>query len=371
MRLVQQIPQTVQGIQQLPHLPLVIEQPHFRLQLTGDAAHVLPAQNVAGVGTAVQISGLPPHDAADVVAHVVIAHAAGIGAALDDTRGIPGDAADIGAYRHVFPRVQLFPVDGVQIQLRIHLRGVDAAAVPALDNGAVVLPGDAPGIMLSRDGSGESAVDDLSRALVDPHKTAYAVRSPHRPVEGAAGKKAPVAAGNAAQGILPVRGIDPSLHRQIPHYAGGLYVPEQSPDIAAARDGQTGNGVALPLKGPPKGGDGGEVRAGQVDIRLQADNSPLGPAVQGAVLCQLDQVLRRADENRVPAFGGQGSRRRQGRQQHRRQKEAQAFMNLPSHGRAPPLSDKLPSPAFRRRPRKSRPGSGHPLRRKYGPEPGR
>lgn len=111
--------------------------------------------------------------------------------------------------------------------------------------------------MLSRDGSGESAVDDLSRALVDPHKTAYAVRSPHRPVEGAAGKKAPVAAGNAAQGILPVRGIDPSLHRQIPHYAGGLYVPEQSPDIAAARDGQTGNGVALPLKGPPKGGDGG------------------------------------------------------------------------------------------------------------------
>lgn len=37
LRLVQQIPQTVQGIQQLPHLPLVIEQPHFRLQLTGDA----------------------------------------------------------------------------------------------------------------------------------------------------------------------------------------------------------------------------------------------------------------------------------------------------------------------------------------------
>ena len=226
--------------------------------------------------------------------------------------------------------------------------------------------------MLSRDGSGESAVDDLSRALVDPHKTAYAVRSPHRPVEGAAGKKAPVAAGNAAQGILPVRGIDPSLHRQIPHYAGGLYVPEQSPDIAAARDGQTGNGVALPLKGPPQRWGWGVKSV--PDRSISASRRTILPWDQLSRV-QFSASWTRSSAVRTktvsPAFGGQGSRRRQGRQQHRRQKEAQAFMNLPSHGRAPPLSDKLPSPAFRRRPRKSRPGSGHPLRRKYGPEPGR
>ena len=157
-------------------------------------------------------------------------------------------------------------------------------------------------------------------------------------------EKAPVAAGNAAQGILPVRGIDPSLHRQIPHHAGGLYVPEQPPDIAAARDGQAGDGVALPLKGPAKGGDGGEVRAGQVDIRLQADSSSPGTSCPGcSSLASSDQVLRRADEDRVPASGGQGGRRRQGQPAAPPPEGSSgSLLNLPSHGRAPPLSDKLP-----------------------------
>ena len=83
-RLADQLAQHIQFVQQVAHLSLVVEQPHLRHQLSGDAAHILPAQDCPGIGAAVQVAGLPPHDAADVVPHMGIAHRPGVDAALQD-----------------------------------------------------------------------------------------------------------------------------------------------------------------------------------------------------------------------------------------------------------------------------------------------
>ena len=102
----------------------------------------------------------------------------------------------------------------------------------------------------------------------------------------------PVFPGQAAQGVLAVGGGKAARDVQIPHDSGGLYVAEQALHIAAVREGQPGNGMPMPLKGPAKGGDGGEVHAGQVDVTLQINSLSLGPAVQRTVPGKRRQIFR-------------------------------------------------------------------------------
>lgn len=71
--------------------------------------------------------------------------------------------------------------------------------------------------------------------------------------------------------FLRSAGGDAARDVEIPHRAGGLYVPKQSPHLAAAGDGQAGDGVSLSLKGAAEGRDGGKVHAGQINVRLQID----------------------------------------------------------------------------------------------------
>ena len=79
-----QVSQHVQFIQQVANLALSVEQTPLRHQLSGNAAHILPAQNHPGIGAAVQISGLLPYDAANVIPLMGIPHRPGVDAALQD-----------------------------------------------------------------------------------------------------------------------------------------------------------------------------------------------------------------------------------------------------------------------------------------------
>ena len=296
----------------------------------------------------------------------------GVDAALQDAGGKSGDTADIGAHRHILRGVELILIPIVQVQLRVHLCGVDAAAVLTLDDGAVVLPGDAAHIVLPSDRAGEGTVDDLSPGLVDAHDPADAVRSAHPPGKRAVGDGPLILPHQAAQGVFAVGGGDAACDVEIPHGAAGLYVPEQAPHIAAAGDRQPGDGVALPLKGAAEGGNGDEIRAGQVDVRLQIDSLSLGPAVQGAVPGQRCQVLRRAEIDGIGAPSRQSGGGSEGEEQNRRQKEAQEFTDLPFHCcLKPPWSDSFRSPACRRRRRRSPLECVRPPRRRSGPGPGR
>ena len=158
---------------------------------------------------------------------------------------------------------------------------------------------------------------------------------------------------------------------EIPHSSGGLYVPEQAPHIAAAGDRQAGDGVALSLKGAAEGGNGGKIHAGQINVRLQIDRLPLGPAVQGTVPGEFRQIFRRTEVDGTGALSRQSGWGNERENQNRRQKEAQNFTDVPFHCLLkPPCSDSFRSPACRRRRRRSRPEYGRPPRRRSGPGPG-
>ena len=127
-----------------------------------------------------------------------VSHRSGVDAALQDAGGKAADAADIGADGYIFRSVELFLIQIIQIELRIHLGGVDTSAVLALDDGAVVLSGNAAHIVFSGDGTGEAAVDDLPLRLVDARDPADAVRPADRAGKCAVCDGAPVFPGQAA-----------------------------------------------------------------------------------------------------------------------------------------------------------------------------
>ena len=342
------IAQYVELVEQLSHGSFVVEEPHLRFQLPGDAAHVLTAPDGAAVGAAVQIAGLPPHNAADVVSHMRVAHAARVGAALEDAGGISGNAADVGADRDVFCGVDLIPVEITRIRIGFHLCGVDAAAVFTLDDAAEILPGDPAHIVLAGDGAGKGAVDDLALRFVNSHNAADAVGAGDGSGKGAAGEGAPVAAGDAAERIFPPGGDGAALHCEILHRARGLDIPEQPLHAAAPCDGQAGNGVALPLKAAAKGRDGGEAGAGQVDVGFKADGFALRPGIQRAAAGKADQICRAPDGNNGCFTDGQRGGGRHREQQNRRQEKAEKLMEFHFHLSVPPRFDRSLSPASRR-----------------------
>ncbi len=92
-------------------------------------------------------------------------------------------------------------------------------------------------------------------SFVDAHEPANAVLSLTVP-EGATSRWPRLLPGQAAQIVLPVSGRDAARDRQIPHDAGGLYVPEQSPHIAAAVMDRPEMVWPCPSKVPPKVGMG-------------------------------------------------------------------------------------------------------------------
>lgn len=82
------------GLENL-HCVLGILDGRCRLHLADDAAHFLAAINLSKVFTFVEIPGLGSGNAADVVAHVLIAHVATVFALADDAAAGTGDTADV------------------------------------------------------------------------------------------------------------------------------------------------------------------------------------------------------------------------------------------------------------------------------------
>ena len=222
--------------------------------------------------------------------------------------------------------------------------------------------------MLPGNRAGESTVDDLPLSFVDACDPANTVQSAYRPGKRTHRDGPLVLPCQAAQNVFAVSGRDAARDVEIPHRAGGLYVPKQSPHIAAAGDGQAGDGVSLSLKGAAEGRDGGKVHAGQINVRLQIDGFPLRPAVQGAVPGEPRQILCRAEINGIGGPSGQSSGSDKGEEQDRRQQETQEFTAFPFHLLLePPWSGNFQSPASRRRLRRSRLGCGRPPHRTPGP----
>ena len=83
-----------------------------------------------------------------------------------------------------------------------------------------------------------------------------------------------------------------------------------------------------PSKVPPEGGNGGKIHAGQINVRLQIDRLPLGPAVQGTVPGEFRQIFRRTEVDGTDALSRQSGWGNERENQNRRQKEAQNFTDV-------------------------------------------
>ena len=349
--------QVVQGVQ-LPPQPgqgvAVGAQGQIGLRLSGNAAHVLPAQDGAVVDAVRQIPGLAARDAAHVVAHMGIAHGAAVDAALDGAAGIARHAAGVGVA--VQQGVALLPLiagelaqaaaDVFQVRGGIMLDGVHLGIVFAFQQEAQVPPGDAAGGVQPLHGAGSGAAGNFSRLVVPAHDAAHGLVALDDAPEGAALDSARVDACDAAHKGAAAVGGHSAGDMEIPHHRALLDIAEQAHPGAAGVDAQAGDGVSVPQEGAAEGGDGGEVHGGQVDVRRQADGLALGPGVQRAVLGEAHQLLGGGDGDFTAV--GPGRRLGKAHQQPYRQQQGGELTHGCFHRHLPPFRSGQPeAPAAR------------------------
>ena len=286
----------------------------LRLQLAHDAAHVLPPADGAGVDAAIQPAGAATSNAADVIADLVIAHGAAVGAALDGALGIACHTADVRISRDVFHGVQLGQICIVGLGIVFQIVGVDAAAVGTAGQGPAVFAHHAGGGMFAGNAAGEGTAHQLAAGFIDTYQTADAVITHDGAGGDAVQDPSGVAAGQQAQIILMPIGVDGAHDRQILNGGAVLNVTEQTPDVAAAGEGQAGDGVSVALECAAEGGNRSEVNTVEVKIVLQDHSLSLRPGIQRAVPGQFGQILGGFDGNGALSRqrGGSGQGKEQG-----------------------------------------------------------
>ena len=287
---------------------------NLRLQLAHDAAHVLSSADGAGVDAAIQPAGAAAGDAANVIADLVVTHSAAVGAALDGALGIACHTADVRISRDVFHGVQLGQICVVGLGIVFQIVGVDAAAVGTAGQGPAVFSHHAGGGMFAGNTAGEGTAHQLAADFIDTYQTTNTVITHDGAGGNAVQDPSGVAAGQQAQIILmPIR-MDGARHRQILNGGTSLNVAEQPPNVAAAGEGQAGDGVSVALKCAAEGGDRGEVNTVEVQIVLQDHSLTLRPGIQRAVPGQFCQILGSFDGNGALSRqrGGSGQRKEQG-----------------------------------------------------------
>ena len=140
---------------------LCVFQRAARLHLADDAAALLAGVDSAVVDAALNVAGLAARDAADVVAHVLVAHGAAVHAGADDTAGLARNAADVGDVGGVLGADQVVQRQRGKVDVVLLHRRVDAGGVRAVGNDAVIFTGDASDEVRTVDTArGRAAFDD-------------------------------------------------------------------------------------------------------------------------------------------------------------------------------------------------------------------
>ena len=168
--------------------------------------------------------------------------------------------------------------------------------------------------MFAGNAAGEGTAHQLTAGFIDTYQTADAVITHDGAGGDAVQDPSGVAAGQQAQIILMPIGVDGARHRQILNGGTSLNVAEQAPDVAAAGEGQAGDGVSVALECAAEGGNRSGVNTVEVKIVLQDHGLALGPGIQRAVPGQFGQILGGFDGNGALSRqrGGSGQRKEQG-----------------------------------------------------------
>ena len=275
-----------------------------RLHLADDAAHFLAAINLSKVFTFVEIPGLGSGNAADVVAHVLIAHVAPVLALPDDTAAGTGNAADIRYGADGFASGDGLQGNVGELNLVFLGGGVDPGAVVAAADNAKVISHDATDpVVAGDDAFGMAAVDDTGDG-VDAGDAAHVIRAGNCAVKEAVLDFTGIVSGNAAYGAAaPVRD-DFSQDREVLNERGSVNIAEKSHVGAVLRDAEAGDGVTVAVKIAAENGNPCKIYAGEVDIRQQNHTQVPAVAVQTAVFRKVQKLLLTQNAQGRSFFGG-------------------------------------------------------------------
>ena len=260
------------------------------LKLARDASHVLTALDGSGVGAVGDLPRLKAHNAAHVVAHVLIAYRAGVGAAPDGPTGQTGDTAYAGG------------------SLLVGL-GVDFASVGTVLHRAQVLPGNAAHVGHAGDSGGAGAGLDAAALAVQAHQAADIFLPGHGALGGTAADRAIIFAHQQARLTGGTLGSQVPFHGEVLHHGAGGQGTEQSGFGALLLKGKAGDGVAVAVEGALEDGHRSEVGAAQVQVGGELHGDTLGPGVPGTLFREVGKILDGGKGDRVRGrSGGQGQR---------------------------------------------------------------
>ena len=308
-----------------------------------NAANLPSSVDAAVVDAGGEISAAASHDAADVIADVLIAYGAMIDAAQQRAIGITRHAAAVRsdiegigtdeaqqASRHVY-------FQPIRRNGRIQSIGIDIGPVGAVAERTPVLARDAAGHGFAKDASVHLTAAQHTLCGVEAHNAANALRAVDCSGKGAVAHRTVILSRDAADTLCAALRIDGSLHGKLTHHARWGHDAKQARRGNAGRHAQVGNCMAVALKGTAKAGDRGKLHTAEGNVPLQNHGLSLRPDIIGALLGKRAQLLRAADINRVLTIGcpdGSSELRHQGEQQEKGIDTAQILI---SHGCPPPL----------------------------------
>ena len=226
-----------------------------RLHLADDAAHFLAAINLSKVFAFVEIPGLGSGNAADVVAHVLIAHVATVFALADDAAAGTGNAADVRYGADGFASGDGLQGNVGELNLVFLGGGVDPGAVVAAADNAKVISHDATDpVVAGDDAFGMAAVDDTGDG-VDAGDAAHVIRAGNRAVKEAVLDFTGIVSGNAAHGAAASVRRDRSRNGEILDDRRGVNIAKQTHVGAVLRDAEAGDSVAVAVEIAAENGD--------------------------------------------------------------------------------------------------------------------
>ena len=317
------------------------------LHLAHDAAALLAGVDGAVVDAALDVAGLAACNAADIVAHVLVAHGAAVHAGADHAAGLACDAADVGDVGGVLGADQVAEGQLRQVNVVLLHRGVDAGRIGGVGDDAVVLPGKAADEVGTVDAAGGGAALDHAGDKVIACDAAHDGRAGGNTLKPAVVQCTGIAAGKAAHGGAAAGGHGAAAHDKVADIGPLLDIAEEADDRAVIHKAQAGDHMALPLKNAAEGRDAGKAAAGHLKVGVQHNGAVFAPAVQTAIVGQLQKLVHRADV--VGLFGfrlglalplrkdGQGEAQRQAEGEQRSPKAARQIRSA-VHSASPPFA---------------------------------
>ena len=254
------------------------------------------------------------------------------------------DAADVGDVGDVLGADQVAEGQLRQVNVVLLHRGVDAGCIGGVGDDAVVLPGKAADEVGAVDAAGGGAALDHAGGKVIAGDAAHAGGNALKP---AVVQCTGIAAGKAAHGGAAAGRHGAAAHDKVADIGPLLDIAEEADDRAVIHKAQAGDYMALPLKNATEGRDAGKAAAGQLKVGVQHNGAVLAPAVQTAVVGQLQKLVHRADVVGLLGFrlgialplrkDGQGKAQRQAEGEQRSPKAARQIRSA-VHSASPPFA---------------------------------